>query len=263
MVPFSVCRQAFVLVPDWLEVGYGMWKFGRRPSISGRSGTESSSSTHQSSRWTPRAHFADAEEDDDIEEEGSAGNEEHEDATYALQHTNETGSDANLTLDDEVEAVEADAYTTMVDNNCTASAENVAEVAQCEVVAMFAWNKFGKGRIEGSCKMVKEARTLAAEVEGFKMARSSVPLEERRSRLKELKSKTECLDCGQVGHWAGDAECPSSRKHDSGNTRVQRPSAHMASMTSMVTVHADRPSDHACYNFEQYHIWERRRRILI
>ena len=36
----------------------------------------------------------------------------------------------------------------------------------------------------------------------------SVSFQERKARLAQLKSKTECRRCGQKGHWSGDASCP-------------------------------------------------------
>ena len=36
----------------------------------------------------------------------------------------------------------------------------------------------------------------------------SLSLQEKRARLQQLKSKTECRKCGQRGHWSGDPQCP-------------------------------------------------------
>ena len=36
---------------------------------------------------------------------------------------------------------------------------------------------------------------------------SNLSIEDRRKKLAELKSKTECKDCGRRGHWRGDREC--------------------------------------------------------
>ena len=36
-------------------------------------------------------------------------------------------------------------------------------------------------------------------------------LEERKKALKELKKKTKCNTCGEVGHWTGDAECKKKK----------------------------------------------------
>ena len=39
----------------------------------------------------------------------------------------------------------------------------------------------------------------------------NLSLEDRRKRLQEFKAKTKCQDCGKIGHWAGDAECPKKK----------------------------------------------------
>ena len=40
-------------------------------------------------------------------------------------------------------------------------------------------------------------------------------LEERKKRLAELKSRTNCQACGARGHWAGDDICPKNAKSES------------------------------------------------
>ena len=39
------------------------------------------------------------------------------------------------------------------------------------------------------------------------MVKSNLTIADRKAKLQELKSKSRCLRCGVVGHWAGDAEC--------------------------------------------------------
>ena len=41
-------------------------------------------------------------------------------------------------------------------------------------------------------------------------------LHERKARLAQLKSKTECRRCGQRGHWSGDAVCPKGARRGGG-----------------------------------------------
>ena len=41
-------------------------------------------------------------------------------------------------------------------------------------------------------------------------------LHERKARLAQLKSKTECRRCGQRGHWSGDAVCPRGARRGGG-----------------------------------------------
>ena len=47
-------------------------------------------------------------------------------------------------------------------------------------------------------------------------------LEDRRKRLQEFKSKTKCQDCGKIGHWAGDPECPKNSKKASAHIAFAR-----------------------------------------
>eukprot|EP00973_Karenia_brevis_P040016 5524842-Karenia_brevis.AAC.1 len=42
--------------------------------------------------------------------------------------------------------------------------------------------------------------------------KSKLPLKDRQLALKKLKSETKCSDCGELGHWVGDAECKKSKK---------------------------------------------------
>ena len=37
-------------------------------------------------------------------------------------------------------------------------------------------------------------------------------VEDRRKRLNDLKSRTQCADCGKTGHWRGDRLCPMFNK---------------------------------------------------
>ena len=43
------------------------------------------------------------------------------------------------------------------------------------------------------------------------MVRSQLSIEDRKKRLQEIKSKSKCLKCGQIGHWSGDPVCPKGR----------------------------------------------------
>ena len=44
---------------------------------------------------------------------------------------------------------------------------------------------------------------------------NNLSLEERKKRLAELKSRTNCQACGARGHWAGDDICPKNAKSES------------------------------------------------
>ena len=35
---------------------------------------------------------------------------------------------------------------------------------------------------------------------------------ERKKRIEESKKRTRCRDCGQLGHWSGDPDCPQKDK---------------------------------------------------
>ena len=58
----------------------------------------------------------------------------------------------------------------------------------------------GKGKGKGKDKSGK------GKSKG-KLVRSNLTTADRKVKLTELKSKSRCLRCGAVGHWAGDAEC--------------------------------------------------------
>ncbi len=55
-------------------------------------------------------------------------------------------------LDDELEAIEADAYTVVIEEDSTAPAEAVAEVIQYQAVAFLAWARHFTVRTGGSEK---------------------------------------------------------------------------------------------------------------
>ena len=52
---------------------------------------------------------------------------------------------------------------------------------------------------------------------------SNLSIEDRRKKLAELKSKTECKDCGRRGHWKGDKEC-TMNKHKTAHLTTTTPS---------------------------------------
>ena len=58
----------------------------------------------------------------------------------------------------------------------------------------------GKGKIKGKGKGKYKGNNLS--------------LEERKKRLAELKSRTNCQACGARGHWAGDDTCPKNAKNE-------------------------------------------------
>ena len=60
----------------------------------------------------------------------------------------------------------------------------------------------GKGKVKGKGKG------------SGKNKGNNLSFEERKKRLAELKSRTNCQACGARGHWAGDDTCPKNDKND-------------------------------------------------
>ena len=65
-----------------------------------------------------------------------------------------------------------------------------------------------------------------------KIVKSNLTIDQRRQKLTELKSKSKCLRCGTIGHWAGDPECkfPGSKSGAPGKP-APKPAAHFADMS--------------------------------
>ena len=57
----------------------------------------------------------------------------------------------------------------------------------------------------------------------------SLSLQEKRARLQQLKSKTECRKCGQRGHWSGDPQCPKGTGKGDGKSKKSFSSSTTAS----------------------------------
>ena len=73
----------------------------------------------------------------------------------------------------------------------------LAEALQLDAVAMVAWQRFngkGKGKSKGKGKVKGKGKG--------KYKGNNLSLEERKKRLAELKSRTNCQACGARGHWA-------------------------------------------------------------
>ena len=86
---------------------------------------------------------------------------------------------------------------------------DIAKMCQVETTAFIAWNKFGKKGGKAGGKGKKGQRNRPKFSAGMK---PKLSLEERKKALEELKKKTKCLDCGELGHWAGDRVCKSPKK---------------------------------------------------
>ena len=77
---------------------------------------------------------------------------------------------------------------------------------------MVAWQRFngkGKGKSKGKGKVKGKGKGKG------KYKGNNLSLEERKKRLAELKSRTNCQACGARGHWAGDDICPKNAKNES------------------------------------------------
>ena len=87
----------------------------------------------------------------------------------------------------------------------------LAEALQLDAVAMVAWQRFsgkGKGKSKGKGKVKGKGKGKG------KNKGNNLSSEERKKRLPELKSRTNCQACGARGHWAGDDTCPKNAKND-------------------------------------------------
>ena len=85
----------------------------------------------------------------------------------------------------------------------------LAEALQLDAVAMVAWQRFngkGKGKSKGKGKVKGKGKG--------KNKGNNLSLEERKKRLAELKSRTNCQACDARGHWAGDDTCPKNANND-------------------------------------------------
>ena len=96
--------------------------------------------------------------------------------------------------DDEVQETDLAAFLSTSGEDPEAD-DALAEALQLDAVAMVAWQRFsgkGKGKSKGN----------------------NLSLEDRKRRLAELKSRTNCQACGARGHWARDDFCPKNAKRD-------------------------------------------------
>ena len=85
----------------------------------------------------------------------------------------------------------------------------LAEALQLDAVAMVAWQRFngkGKGKSKGKGNGKGKGKG--------KNKGDNLSFEERKRRLAELKSRTNCQACGARGHWAGDDICPKNAENE-------------------------------------------------
>ena len=108
--------------------------------------------------------------------------------------------------DDEVQETDLAAFQSTSGEDPEAD-DALAEALQLDAVAMVAWQRFsgkGKGKSKGKGKAKGKGKSKG----------SNLSLEDRKRRLAELKSRTNCQACGARGHWAGDDICPKNAKRD-------------------------------------------------
>jgi hypothetical protein len=93
----------------------------------------------------------------------------------------------------------------------------LAQAVQAHEVAYAAW---GKVKGKGKTKNGKE-KSKGKTKDGKGKNRPQLSVEDRKRRLQELKSRTNCQSCGQKGHWAGDACCPKNGTGSSSGSSAQ------------------------------------------
>ena len=123
------------------------------------------------------------DEDPDYEEEDFDGEEEEE---Y---------------YDDDVEEAQLETLCEMLDEGYD-DPEDLEALVNTQSVAYLA-----KGHVEGKGKGNSfQRRPFKGRGKG-----SSLTLEDRRAKLRQLKERSTCKACGRKGHWAGDPGCPGKK----------------------------------------------------
>jgi hypothetical protein len=113
---------------------------------------------------------------------------------YVTEEWSKRYSEENM-AETALEAAELDCVALLSNNlgaDCFEYPETPSDFIQSGAVAFLTGRK-GKGKGKGKGK--------------HPLRPSNLSIEDRRKKLKELKAKTECKDCGRKGHWRGDKEC--------------------------------------------------------
>ena len=122
------------------------------------------------------------------------------------------------------EEVICSAYVNMLeeglDENDGEAAEFAAEILQAEAEAYFIRSKAGQSGHAGF------GQSRQFQVQGH------LTMEERKARVQQLKAKTQCRKCGQMGHWANDPQCPKSFRKGKGKSVGSPSSSHGSSTTT-------------------------------
>ena len=157
-------------------------------------------------KWHRQAHLADEDEyyEDDYEEqpepeesEYDDDDEDDEEGDQGHGYVAQDDVEPDGLVETQEEAV-IDAYTCLICQGLT-DGDQIAYICQAESNAFAAWNKGskGKGGGKGFGKRGKYSKGM----------KPRLSLEGRKKALSDLKRRTKCIDCDEIGHWAGDAEC--------------------------------------------------------
>ena len=153
----------------------------------------------------PRAAYtAYPDEGEEHEEHWEEHEEQHwqEDSFVGLlgdvaeEEPEDPGTNHEFDYHDDVDEYEAVALNAMLELDGAEDDRQTGEAIQFQLVAMVA---FGKAKGKGNPKGKGKGKG--------KLVRSHLTLEQRRSKLAELKSKSKCMRCGAISHWAGDPGC--------------------------------------------------------
>ena len=92
-----------------------------------------------------------------------------------------------------------------------------------------------------------QARAKVKEMQkrrGFFKAEGTLTFEERKAAIDKRKQNSDCGACGQVGHWAGDPECPKASTYPR-KGRIGPKAPPVTRSTAMARGAATRPSSGA------------------
>ena len=143
--------------------------------------------------------------EDHAESWDEVANQSWEDDSYvgllgdiAEEEPGNLGGDNEFDYFDDVDEYEAVALNSLLELAGAEDDRQAGDAIQLQLAAFTAMGKaggkgksFGKPKGKGKGKIVK----------------SNLTIDQRRRKLTELKSKSKCLRCGVIGHWAGDPEC--------------------------------------------------------
>ena len=94
-----------------------------------------------------------------------------------------------------------------LDLECEESMDYAAEVIQADLEAYYTRDRAVQKGIKG---FKGKGKNKGNGMRHFDVT-GQLSLSERQQRLQQLKSRTSCRRCGQVGHWSGDPSCPKGK----------------------------------------------------